>query len=186
MSKVLEFYKYLHTIPESSMQEYKTSAFVAQELIAAGITVETNLAGSTGLVGIIDSGVPGPVFGLRADMDALNHNIDGKVEQRHTCGHDGHTSMLLAAALEIKEQGLVKKGKLKVIFQPGEETDDGAGTPAADGGGADGDPEGGRDDFGGDAPEGRELLRRDPAGRQEGAFGRRAHGAFAAFGNIHA
>lgn len=126
MSRVLEFYKYLHTIPESSMQEYKTAAFVAKELSAAGITVETNLAGSTGLVGIIDSGVPGPVFGLRADMDALNHNINGKVEQRHTCGHDGHTSMLLAAALEIKEQGLVKKGKLKVIFQPGEETDDGA------------------------------------------------------------
>lgn len=126
MSRVLEFYKHLHSIPEPSMQEHKTAAYVEEKLQEAGIEVKTNLAGSTGLVGIIDSGVPGPTVGLRADMDALTHIINGETVYRHTCGHDSHTSMLLAAAMEIKQQGLVKKGKLKFVFQPGEESDEGA------------------------------------------------------------
>ena len=57
---------------------------------------------------------------LRADMDALGHIIDGRLEARHTCGHDGHSSVVLTAAEEILAEGLVKRGKLKVLFQPAE------------------------------------------------------------------
>lgn len=126
MSNVLEHYAYLHTIPEPGLQEYKTAAYIAKELKALGYEVMTELNGDTGVCAIIDTGVPGPALGLRADMDALTHLIDGKYEQRHTCGHDSHVSMLLAAAKAIKEQNIVKKGKLKLIFQPAEEIDKGA------------------------------------------------------------
>ena len=44
---------------------------------------------------------------LRADMDALGHIIDGRLEARHTCGHDGHSSVVLTAAEEILAEGLV-------------------------------------------------------------------------------
>lgn len=63
---------------------------------------------------------------LRADMDALGHIIDGRLEARHTCGHDGHSSVVLTAAEEILAEGLVKRGKLKVLFQPAEELGTGA------------------------------------------------------------
>ena len=133
MSKVIDYYNYLHSIPEPSMQEYKTSAYIAAKLKEAGYTVETGLHGSTGLVAVLDSGKPGPTLGLRADMDSLPHLINGKLEQRHTCGHDAHCSMLLTAAENIIAEGLVKKGRLKLIFQPGEETAEGAKAVAASG-----------------------------------------------------
>lgn len=121
-STVFKHFNYLHTIPEVGMQEFKTSAYVAAVLDKAGYRVETRVGGATGVVGVLDSGVPGPVLGLRADMDAL-----GTPEHAaHLCGHDAHMSMLLAAAEEVADEGLVKKGKLKVLFQPAEETSGGA------------------------------------------------------------
>ena len=126
MSNVLTHYQFLHAIPEPGFQEFKTSDYLAGKLEEAGFTVTRNLAGSTGLAGEFDSGVPGPVLGIRADMDALTHIINGKKEFRHTCGHDGHSSMLLAAAEAAAAQGLVKKGRLKVLFEPAEELGTGA------------------------------------------------------------
>lgn len=126
MSKLMEHFNYLHTIPERGMVEFKTSAYLADALEKAGYTVERHVGGKTGVVGVWDSGVPGPVLGLRADMDSLTHIIDGKTVQRHTCGHDGHSSMVLTAAEEAKAEGLVKKGKLKILFQPAEELATGA------------------------------------------------------------
>ncbi len=121
-STVFKHFNYLHTIPEVGMQEFKTSAYVAAVLERAGYEVTTHVGGATGVVGVLDSGVPGPVLGLRADMDAL-----GTAEHAaHLCGHDAHMSMLLAAAEEVIAEGLVKKGKLKVLFQPAEETSGGA------------------------------------------------------------
>ena len=126
MSEVLNFYNYLHTIPEEGFQELKTSAFLAEKLESYGYDVTRNVGGETGIIGIYDSGRSGPVVALRADMDALGHIIDGKHVSRHTCGHDGHMSMLLAAAQIIKEKQLVKRGKLKILFQPAEELGSGA------------------------------------------------------------
>ena len=126
MSNVLTHYQYLHTIPEPGFEEVKTSAYLAEKLAAAGFKVTQNLAGTTGLVAEYDSGVPGPVFGIRADMDALTHIINGKKEFRHTCGHDAHSSMLLAAAEEALATGIIKKGRFKAVFQPAEELGAGA------------------------------------------------------------
>lgn len=126
MAREQEIREYLHTIPETGFQEFKTSAYLAEELKKAGYAVTEKLNGQTGLVGIYDSGVPGPVMALRADIDALGHIIDGKPGAIHSCGHDGHMAMALAAAEEIMAEQIVKKGKLKVIFQPAEELGIGA------------------------------------------------------------
>jgi len=117
--RVISVYKYLHTIPEPGFEEHKTAAFLAEQLSKAGYDVQTGIGG-TGVVGTLDSGVPGPVVGLRADMDALVHMINGTATAIHSCGHDAHSSMVLVVAEQLAAQGL-SKGKFKVIFQPAEE-----------------------------------------------------------------
>ena len=126
MSNVLTHYRFLHKIPEPGFREFKTAEYLAEKLTAAGFTVTRNLAGTTGLAAEYDSGAPGPVLGIRSDMDALTHIINGKKEFRHTCGHDAHMSMLLAAAEEAAAKGLIKKGRFRAVFQPAEELGAGA------------------------------------------------------------
>ncbi|KAB8313175.1 amidohydrolase [Erwinia endophytica] len=126
MLNVLEHYAYLHTIPELGFQEFKTSAYISQQLKAAGYQVQDNFNATTGIVAVLDSGVAGPTLALRADMDALGHIINGEPCARHTCGHDGHASVVLTAAQELIAEGAVKKGRLKLIFQPAEELGTGA------------------------------------------------------------
>lgn len=126
MSNVLTHYRYLHSIPEPGFQEFKTADYLAGKLEEAGYKVTRNLAGSTGLAGEYDSGIPGPVVAIRADMDALTHVIDGQKTARHSCGHDAHSSMLLAVAEKVMAEGKIKKGKFKALFQPAEELGAGA------------------------------------------------------------
>lgn len=126
MSRTLEHFNYLHTIPELGFEEYKTSSYIAGVLEAVGYQVTRQVNGTTGIVAVLDSGRPGPVLALRADMDALGHIIDGKLVARHTCGHDGHSSVVLTTAEEVIADDVVKKGKLKFIFQPAEELGTGA------------------------------------------------------------
>ena len=126
MSSVLDFYKYLHTIPELGHQEFKTAAFLADRLEKYGFQVTRNIGGSTGIVGIYDSKQPGPTLALRADMDALGSMVDGVVAANHTCGHNAHSSMVLAAAKTLLETNAIQKGKLKILFQPAEELATGA------------------------------------------------------------
>ena len=126
MSRVIELYDYLHTIPELGFEEHKTAAFLVEELKKAGFHVTTNVGGTTGVVGVYDSGVAGPTIALRADMDALGHIIEGKLCAMHTCGHDAHSAMVLTAAEEMVKTGAITKGKLKIIFQPAEEIGTGA------------------------------------------------------------
>ena len=126
MSRVIECYDYLHTIPELGFQEHQTAAFLAGELRKAGFTVTENVGGTTGVVGVFDSGAEGPTVALRADMDALGHMIDGKLCALHSCGHDVHSAMVLTAAEELLKTGAIQKGKLKIVFQPAEELGTGA------------------------------------------------------------
>lgn len=123
MNDVLTYFNELHEMPEVGMKEFKTSAYIADHLRQMGYDVTDHIAGGTGVMAVYDSHVEGPILGLRADMDALG-TADGGAA--HLCGHDGHMAMLLAAAKKIKENQLVKKGTLKLLFQPAEETSEGA------------------------------------------------------------
>lgn len=110
----------LHQMPELGFEEKKTAEYVAERLKELGYEVTTGIAG-TGVMGVMKGTEPGPVLMLRADMDALPFkNADGSIERIHACGHDGHTAMLLAAAKELA--GQVRRGTLKLLFQPAEET----------------------------------------------------------------
>ena len=117
---VKESFDYLHKIPELGLKEYKTSAYLAENLTKFGYEVQTGI-GETGVVGTLKSKETGPVIVLRADMDALLHVVDGKETAIHSCGHDAHSAMVLAVAKEIAHRGL-KKGRIKIMFQPAEET----------------------------------------------------------------
>lgn len=113
----------LHPLAEIGMNVKNTSACVAGKLRELGL--EPQRIGDTyGLAAYIDSGVPGPVIAFRADMDALPFEQDGKPVAIHACGHDSHMAMLLEAGSRLI--GKLKRGKVKLIFQPAEETLEGA------------------------------------------------------------
>lgn len=122
--------RHLHANPELSYKEYKTSAFVCNELDKLGIPYE-RLA-ETGVVGILQ-GKPGDrIIALRADMDALPINEENDVPYAstipgvmHACGHDVHTTCLLGAARILNELKDKWEGQIKLIFQPGEERNPG-------------------------------------------------------------
>ncbi len=118
--EILKVYNDLHAIPELAMQEYKTSAYLSDYLNKNGFEVKSGIAG-TGLTATLHGAEPGPVLAVRADMDALNHIIDGKKVAMHSCGHDAHSTMGLFTGIVSKELNVVKRGTLKLIFQPSEE-----------------------------------------------------------------
>jgi len=135
-----DFYRTLHQHPELSHQEHRTAAAVAERLQQAGFEVHTKVGG-TGVVGILDN-CTGPSVLLRADMDALpvreNTGLpyastatgsDGDGDQvpvMHACGHDVHVTCLLGAARLLAAARDAWSGRLVVLFQPAEETGDGA------------------------------------------------------------
>ena len=122
---------HLHAHPELSYQEFKTSAFVQDQLARTGISFEV-MAG-TGVVGMIKGRDPGSrVIALRADMDALPIKEENDVPYKstnegvmHACGHDVHTTVLLGAARILQELKDEWEGSVKLIFQPGEEKNPG-------------------------------------------------------------
>ncbi|TDM02446.1 M20 metallopeptidase family protein [Macrococcus carouselicus] len=124
--------RWLHQHPELSMQEFETSAFIKRELDEIGVPYDTPLA--TGVVAYLE-GTSDRAIAFRADIDALPIHEENNVDYRsavdnvmHACGHDGHTTMLLAFARRVK--ALYDAGQLSVtvyfIFQPSEETEAGA------------------------------------------------------------
>ncbi|CAN7487477.1 M20 aminoacylase family protein [Acidovorax sp. LjRoot117] len=128
----------LHQHPELSFQEHRTSAIVAERLASWGYEVTTGIAG-TGLVGTLRKGQGTKTLGIRADMDALPITeatglpyASRNAGVMHACGHDGHTTVLLAAARFLAESGRFD-GTLNLIFQPAEENGGGANRMIADG-----------------------------------------------------
>ena len=116
----------LHAHPELGFQETRTSAIVANLLQQHGIEVHRGL-GNTGVVGVLRRGSSSRMIGLRADMDALPMQDNGTQPWKsvvdnvcHACGHDGHTVMLLGAAIALAQQDDLN-GTLVFIFQPAEE-----------------------------------------------------------------
>lgn len=112
-------FEVLHGMPEIAYEETRTSAYLAEQLESMGYAVTRNI-GTTGVMGVLDSGKPGPHFGLRADIDALRFEIDGKIRDIHACGHDANSAMVLAAAKRASEKGIAR-GKLYIVFQQAEE-----------------------------------------------------------------
>lgn len=113
----------LHQMPELGFQEVRTSDYVAKKLEELGLKVIRGIGG-TGVVAYIDGEEPGPTVMMRADMDALPYVINGEHVNIHACGHDCHTAMGLTIASQMI--GKVKKGRLKMFFQPAEEVLTGA------------------------------------------------------------
>jgi len=125
----------LHEHPELAFEEVRTSNIVAQRLQAMGLEVQTGIA-KTGVVGLLRGGASktgAKTIAIRADMDALpihelndinyRSTIDGKM---HACGHDGHTSILLAVADILHKRRSELSGNVKFVFQPAEERIGGA------------------------------------------------------------
>lgn len=78
----------------------------------------------TGLYVDIGRGIP--KVGFRTDIDALWQEVDGQFKANHSCGHDGHMTMALGAALQLHEQKKALPGAVRIIFQPAEEKAQGA------------------------------------------------------------
>jgi len=133
-------YKDLHSHPELSMQENRTARIAADRLRAAGYEVTTGV-GKTGVVGLLRNG-DGPIIMLRADMDALPvkeatglpyassataTDSEGKtVPVMHACGHDIHVTWLIGATTLFAQTRDAWRGTLMPVFQPAEETAQGA------------------------------------------------------------
>ena len=133
-------YTDVHAHPELSMQETRTAGLAAERLRAAGYDVMTAI-GKTGVVGLLRNG-PGATVMLRADMDALPveeatelpyasrvraTDRDGKtVPVMHACGHDMHVAWLVGATALFAQARDTWRGTLMAVFQPAEETAEGA------------------------------------------------------------
>ena len=120
----------LHRLPELAYQEVRTSALVARELTGLDIGFAAGLAGGTGIRAEL-GGSDGPCVALRADMDALpiaeatGLSFQSRREGvMHACGHDGHVAMLLGAAALLAN--MVLPGRVVLLFQPAEESGNGA------------------------------------------------------------
>jgi len=143
--QVIEWRRHFHENPELSNREYETAAYIAEYLNELGLEVETGIA-HTGVVAILEGGQPGPVIGLRADIDGLpvtertdvpfksvaKGEYNGEeVGVMHACGHDTHIAILMGVAKILTENKDAIKGTIKFIFQPAEE-----GAPLGEEGGA--------------------------------------------------
>jgi amidohydrolase len=144
-ARVIELRRQYHQYPELSNRETKTGAKIAEHLKGLGIEVQHPVA-LTGVVGILKGDKPGPVIGLRADIDGLpvteRNSLPFASKEKatyngqetgvmHACGHDSHIAILLGVAEILARNKSQLKGTVKFIFQPAEE-----GPPSGEEGGA--------------------------------------------------
>ena len=128
LPQVILMRRYLHAHAELSFNEVQTAAFICEELKKLGVAYKNGIAG-TGVVAIIEGTEPDfKTVALRADMDALPIDEKNEVSYKsqtagvmHACGHDVHTASLLGAARLLQELRNEFKGRVKLLFQPGEE-----------------------------------------------------------------
>jgi amidohydrolase len=144
-AEVIKWRRHLHQYPELSNREFKTMAYIAENLKGMDISFEQGMA-YTGVVAVLNTGKPGPVIGLRADIDGLpvKERVDlpfaskeestylgQKVGVMHACGHDAHVAILMGTAKILHAMKNDLKGKIVFVFQPAEE-----GAPDGEEGGA--------------------------------------------------
>ncbi|MBB5373408.1 amidohydrolase [Acidocella aromatica] len=147
LAQLEHIYQDLHANPELSMQEHRTAAIAAAWLRQQGYEV-TEGVGGTGVVGVLRNG-DGPVVLLRADMDALpiqestglpyasdktgTDRFGQATSIAHSCGHDMHVAWLMGVACILAENRPAWRGTVMAVFQPGEETGQGARAMIEDG-----------------------------------------------------
>jgi len=128
LDDIIEIRNELHANPELSFEEYNTSKYVASVLDKANIAYESGLL-KTGILANIDGkSAKGKTIALRAELDALPIIEENDVAYKsknegvmHACGHDVHMASILGAAKILNEINDEWNGKVKVLFQPGEE-----------------------------------------------------------------
>ena len=143
--QVVEWRRWSHQNPEPSNREINTSARIAEILRGMGLEPRTGIA-HTGVVAIIEGGLPGPLVAIRTDIDGLpvveqtglpfastvRGEYNGQdVGVMHACGHDNHMAMVLGAAKVLNDMKAELPGSVMLIFQPAEE-----GPPGGEDGGA--------------------------------------------------
>src|ERR1700735_4796752 len=143
--KTIAWRRDFHEHPELGNREFRTAGIIADHLRSLGIEVHEKV-GKTGVVGILKGAFPGPVIGLRADMDALplvertpvpfaskvKTTYNGQeVGVMHACGHDSHIAIMRSVAEILAGMKQQLHGTVKFIFQPAEE-----GPPNGEEGGA--------------------------------------------------
>ena len=122
----------LHRHPELGFQEVRTAGIVVDRLTRSGLRVRSGVA-ETGVLALVQGGLPGPAVLVRADFDALpvqerndlpfRSQVDGRM---HACGHDGHTAIGLAVAQVLHQHRATLPGAVQFAFQPAEEMISGA------------------------------------------------------------
>ncbi len=146
LPSLLETYRSLHTTPELSMQEAKTSAFVAERLRALGYDVtypfgkyKDPAATCYGVVAVMRNG-QGPTVLVRSDLDALPvaeqtglAYASQNAGVMHACGHDVHMTTLLGTAKVLADLKSQWRGTVMLIGQPAEEVVKGAEGMLSDG-----------------------------------------------------
>ena len=132
LDEVVAMRRDLHRHPELGLHLPRTQSAVVAALEAVGLEPRTGAALSS-VVADLDTGRPGPTVLLRGDMDALpmpeDTGLDFASEVRgtmHACGHDAHTAMLVGAARVLAGRRDTLRGRVRFMFQPGEEDPGGA------------------------------------------------------------
>ena len=125
--RVLQHRRHFHMYPEVAFKEFETTKYIVEQLEKYP-DLEILRPTPTGVVAVLDSGKPGPIIGLRADIDALPIMEETDVPFKskndgvmHACGHDCHGAMLLGALEMLYAQKDNLKGTIKFIFQHAEE-----------------------------------------------------------------
>ncbi|MEM8903544.1 MAG: M20 family metallopeptidase [Actinomycetota bacterium] len=125
--RVVALRRRLHRHPELGLQLPRTQEAVLEELADLGLDIRTGLSTSS-IVADLEGGRPGPTVLLRGDMDALPMPEDTGLEfassvpeRMHACGHDAHTAMLAGAARVLRGRRDDLAGRVRFMFQPGEE-----------------------------------------------------------------
>jgi amidohydrolase len=130
--QIVGWRRQIHQYPELGFKEQLTAELISRCLSQWGIEHQTGVA-KTGIVALVEGAQPGPVLGIRADMDALPIEEENQVPYRschrgvmHACGHDGHVAIALATALYLSQHRDSFAGSVKFVFQPAEEGPGGA------------------------------------------------------------
>ena len=129
---IIELRREFHQHPELALQEFNTAKKVERILKEVGIETRM-LVNGTGVVGQLKGSKPGKTIALRADIDALPIQEESDVSYKsrnpgvmHACGHDAHAAMLLGAASILCGMRKELNGTVSFLFQPAEETGEGA------------------------------------------------------------